>query len=268
MKLAPSAHLSRADGRQTPKPRENDPLAIIDRCLDFPERAAPENFRPLAIVATYNDRDIIRQTVSKLLHDGFDVHAIDNWSDDGGFELLQELALFRTNLTVERFPEGGPDRYFEWGAILDRKDEIARRHPGRWIVHHDSDEIRAAPWPGVSFRAALYVAERAGFNAIDFTVCDFRPVDDRFMEDADPEVALPFFEFGRQPGHFVQCKAWRQPAESVNLRGSGGHEARFEGRRIFPYKFLLKHYPLRNPGQARRKIFTKRQGRFSPREDR
>lgn len=133
-------------------------------------------------------------------------------------------------------------------------------------MHHDSDEIRAAPWPRVSFRAALYVAERAGFNAIDFTVCDFRPVDDRFMEDADPEVALPFFEFGRQSGHFVQCKAWRQPAGSVNLRASGGHEARFEGRRIFPYKFLLKHYPLRNPGQARRKIFTERQGRFSPRE--
>lgn len=105
-------------------------------------------------------------------------------------------------------------------------------------------------------------------STLSISRCDFRPVDDRFMEDADPEVALPFFEFGRRPGHFVQCKAWRQPAESVNLRGSGGHEARFEGRRIFPYKFLLKHYPLRNPGQARRKIFTKRQGRFSPREDR
>src|SRR5581483_4877139 len=45
----------------------------------------------------------------------------------------------------------------------------------------------------------------------------------------------------------------------------GGHEARFPQRQIFPYKFLLKHYPLRSPDQARRKIFAERLPRYHPR---
>jgi hypothetical protein len=230
------------------------------------EPVAPDDFRPLAIVATYNDRDIIRQTTSELLDDGFDVHAIDNWSEDGSYEVLEEIARSRPALSLERFPAEGPSRYYEWGAILDRKDQVAQLHPGRWIVHHDSDEIRESPWTDVSFRPGLYAAERAAFNAVDFTVRDFRPVDENFAGGVDPEAAFRFFEFGSRPGHFLQVKAWRQPEGAVNLRASGGHEARFEGRRIFPYKFLLKHYPLRSAAQARRKIFTERFGRFSPEE--
>jgi hypothetical protein len=52
----------------------------------------------------------------------------------------------------------------------------------------------------------------------------------------------------------------------VRLVESAGHEAGFAGRRIFPYKFVLKHYPLRGPAHARRKIFVDRRPRYSPEE--
>jgi hypothetical protein len=239
-------------------------LAVLDRSGALRRQPVPDDFRPLAIVATYNDRDIIVANVAKLLDDGIDVHVLDNWSTDGTFELLQGAT--RPGLVVERFPADGPPPHYEWAAILGAKERIARRHAGRWIIHHDSDEIRCSPWGGISLRHAMFVADRMGFNALDFTVCDFRPVDESFRDGDDPERVLRHFEFGRRPGHFVQIKAWRQPDAAVHLAASGGHEASFEARRVFPYKFILKHYPLRSPGHARRKVFADRRGRFSPQE--
>jgi hypothetical protein len=239
-------------------------IAIVDG-IDVAQ-VAPSEFRPLALIATYNDRDLVESVVVKLLNDNIDVHILDNWSDDGTFERLREIQASCVGLSLERFPAEGPSRYYEWRAILRRKEEIARTHPGRWIIHQDSDEVRCAPWRQCSFRQGIFSVDRAKFNAIDFTVLDFRPVDDGFVEGADPETALPGFEFGRRPGHFLQIKAWRQGAESVRLAETGGHDAQFSGQRVFPYKFLLKHYPIRSSEQGRRKVFVERRGRFSPQE--
>lgn len=49
----------------------------------------------------------------------------------------------------------------------------------------------------------------------------------------------------------------------MNLAESGGHDVQFAGRRIYPLKFLLKHYPLRNRAQAERKVFQERAPRAS-----
>ena len=86
------------------------------------------SFCPLAIIATYNDVDIVPQVVAKLLDDGNDVHILDNWSSDGTVEALQDLSARRpgqASLSIERFPENGPTRYFDLRSILRRKEEIA-----------------------------------------------------------------------------------------------------------------------------------------------
>jgi hypothetical protein len=241
-------------------------LSIIDQSSSRRDLSTPDEFSPLAIIATYNDRDVILTTTRKLLHDRIAVHVLDNWSDDGTFEALTMLSTELDDLSIQRFPEAGPSEYYEWHALLKEKEAIARRHPGRWIIHQDSDEVRLSPWPGRSFREGLYVAERLGYSAVDFTVCNFRPVNESFKQDFDPEIVFRHFEFGRMPGHFVQIKAWHQKESSMSLAESGEHQVQFSGRRVFPYKFMLKHYPLRTPEQARRKIFVERLGRYSPQE--
>ena len=45
-----------------------------------------------------------------------------------------------------------------------------------------------------------------------------------------------------------------------------GHSVEFKERRVFPYKFLLKHYPIRSQSHGERKIFAERKARFSPEE--
>jgi hypothetical protein len=61
-------------------------------------------------------------------------------------------------------------------------------------------------------------------------------------------------------------KAWRSLDKPVELAASGGHSARFPGRRIFPFNFLSKHYPFRSQAHAERKVFQERRARFSPAE--
>jgi hypothetical protein len=249
----------------SPSSRANGTMiAVIDNCALENGWSVSVGFRPLAIMGSYNDADIVPQTVQKLLDDGLEVHVLDNWSTDGTFEHLAYMAAESDGLVVERFPEAGPTQYHEWATMLRRKEEIAGRHPGRWIIHTDSDEVRCSPWAGISLRGGLHIVERMGFTAIDFTVCDFRPVDDRFRAGMDPEVHLRHFELGSRDDLFLQVKAWRQGTDRVDLASAGGHQASFPGRTVFPYKFILKHYQFRSPGQARRKVFKERKDRFSP----
>jgi hypothetical protein len=42
---------------------------------------------------------------------------------------------------------------------------------------------------------------------------------------------------------------------------TAGHDARFYGRRVYPFKFLLKHYPIRSHAHGRRKVVHERRAR-------
>ena len=239
---------------------------IFDRCDIAAGVRPPDDFQPLALLTTYNDDDVIGAVVATLLDDGIEILVLDNWSTDGTFERLKRVARARPGLTVRRYPEAGPAPHFDLLDMCRTKEALAAANPGRWIIHQDSDEIRCSPWPGVSMRQGLFVADQSGFNAVDFTVCVFRPTHSGCGADCDPERSLTLFEFDDQPGSFWQVKAWFQGAEPVDLVSVGGHQALFSDRRIFPYKFILKHYPLRSPEQGRRKVFRDRLPRYSPEE--
>jgi len=124
-------------------------------------------------------------------------------------------------------------------------------------MHYDADEIRYSPWDGVSLRDAFSWIDGLGFNAVDFTVIDFRYLERQPDLEGSYQNDLNHFEFGRRPGHFLQIKAWKNNTK-VKLTTRGGHEAVFPDRKIFPLKFLMKHYPLRNSRQANRKVFQDR----------
>ncbi|MCA9916080.1 MAG: hypothetical protein KC496_22145, partial [Anaerolineae bacterium] len=43
------------------------------------------------------------------------------------------------------------------------------------------------------------------------------------------------------------------------LAEKGGHHIEFTGRRVFPYKFLMRHYPFRSKEQTLRKMRDRQQ---------
>lgn len=229
-------------------------------------RFVPATSRPLAIISTFNEADIIDEVIERWLHQGCDVHVLDNWSTDETWARLERLAdQFGAHMVLERFPAVETTRG-SWIDILTRKEEIAFCHKGRWILHSDADEIRAAPFISLTLADALQQVQEAGWNRVDFTVLNHRPVNNQRYLSGDSLGALNHFEFGTKPGHFLQKKAWLQGSERVHLASSGGHEAGFSTARDCPYKFVLHHFPLRSQEHARRKILRERYPRWTEKE--
>jgi hypothetical protein len=239
-------------------------VAIVDRVVSATPATPPGAFRVLAIMTAYNEADIIGPSIDALLASGVSVHLIDNWSNDGTYEIA---AGYRSRglIELERHPEA-PTATFDLGGLLQRVEAVAGTTPADWYIHHDADERRSGPWPGRTLRESIWTVDRSGFNAVDHIVLTFEPVDEDFMRGTDVEQHFRHFEFGRTPDLRRQIKAWSRMAGPVRLAESGGHEAAFEGRRVFPYRFLLKHYPIRSQAHGERKVLHERQGRWNPAE--
>lgn len=234
-------------------------IAVLVPGSDTPPPAA---FSAVAYVTAFNEADLIGSTIEHLAREGIGAYLIDNWSTDGTWEIAQRPGL----IGAERFPAEGPSAHYEWRQLLGRVEELAATTRADWLVHIDADERRESPWPGVSLRDGLWRVDHRGFNAVDHTILGFPPIDDGFQPGSDPEQYFRHFEFGRNPGHFRQIKAWKRGKSRVDLASEGGHNASFEGRRVFPFNFLTKHYPIRSQEHGERKIFRERQERWSPSE--
>ena len=240
-------------------------LAIVEGGRTPPLETAPEEFRVLAVVTAYNERDIAPFTIRRLLDDGLEVVVIDNWSTDGTFEAVE--AEFSGRTRILRFPDTDTGT-FDWATLLNKVDEIGRQSGADWVILHDADEVREGPWPRLNLRDSVWNVQRRGFNAIDHAEIEFRPVDGEasLEEGTDPAQALRWWEHASHEANLVKVNAWKNTGQPVHLEDSGGHEARFSDRRIFPYKFLIRHYPLRSTEHARRKIFTERLARWNAKE--
>jgi hypothetical protein len=134
-----------------------------------------------------------------------------------------------------------------------------------WFIHHDADEFRESPWAGTDLRSAIRQVDALGYNAIDFSLLDFWPTDGDLPPGSDVRAAFPYCEPG-QPYNRVQVRCWKKTSAAMDLVSSGGHEAAFDGRRVFPIRFLLRHYPIRGQAHGERKVFADRLPRFADRE--
>lgn len=225
-----------------------------------------DRFRVIAIISAFNEGDIISSVIAHLVENGVDVYLIDNRSSDDTVEQASRW-LGRGLVEIETFPDRANPlkEHFAWTAILKRKVKLAKTLDADWIIHHDADEIRESPWPRVSLNEAIRWVDALGYNCIDFRVFNFPPVDDGFRQGDDPRTYFRLFEDAAEYDR-IQIKCWKTGPKRISLAASGGHEVRFEGRRVFPIQFLLRHYPIRGLEHGRKKVFQERKNRFGVRE--
>ena len=245
--------------------REPQLMAVFERTGAPVPADAPQDFRVVAFVPTYNESDIIAHTLQYLTAQGIDVYVIDNWSSDDTLARARQFSG-RGLIGVERFPPEGPTRTYEWRQMLGRVEDLAHEMAADWFVLHDADERRHAPWPGVDLKAGLRHADRCGFTCVDHVVVNFWPTGEELDHRRDVEHQLRFFSFSDHPGHYHQRKAWKNTGRAVSLAASAGHDVRFPGRLVYPFKFLLKHYPIRSVEHGRRKVLTDRVPRWNHQE--
>ena len=255
-----AAFVGRAVGTPSvPRHRRNVLVAVVD-VLAAPPRPAPPGFRVRALVRTFNELDIVAAVVDRLIEGGVEVSLIENWSTDGTAELVQERYGGAPGFFFERYPESGPSPAFDEFASLEQLEKVAAASGADWCVKIDADEVREAPWPGVSYRDALHAVHERGYRAVDHTQIVFRPTAAE-PGGENPIDAMAHFEFSA-PFPAQRC-AWRNGPDPGRLTPSGGHRVEFDGVSEYPYKFLVRHYQLRSPAHARRKIFAERRGRWS-----
>jgi Glycosyl transferase family 2 len=213
-----------------------------------------------AIIAAYNEEDVIGAVVADLVGQGIRVYLLDHGSTDG---TLAEVKRFRRRglIGVERLD--GED--FSLERIIRRKEMLAAELETDWVINADADEFRESPWPGVSLVDALREVDRLGYNAVDFAVVNFMPVHDGFRKGDDPREVFTFYEPGAVYDR-LQVRCWKKQPVPLDLVSTAGHEARFEGRRVFPLRFLLRHYPIRGQAHGERKVWRERVPRFAPGE--
>jgi len=239
-------------------------VAILNNSHFATQGTAPLDFRVVALMATYNEEDIIAPVFERLIQDGIDIYLIDNESTDGTVEIAKSY-LGKGLIGLERFsPKNPADLMYE---MLQRKEALAQELDADWFINQDADEIRESPWPGIRLKDAIYRVDQQGYTCIDFTVLDFRPIDNTYINGNKLEVHFHYFEFGTRPGHFLQVKAWKKTTERVNLVETGGHKVEFSGAKVYPYKFLLRHFPIRSQEQGEKKIFVDRKNKFKPEKE-
>jgi Glycosyl transferase family 2 len=222
-------------------------------------------FKVVAIIAAYNEADIIDAVLRGLIDEGVSVYFIDDGSTDGTVEAVEAYAglgvigIERRRGTDSAGPEG-----FAWEQILRRKAQLTTEIEADWFIHHDADEFRESPWAGVTLKDAIERVDAMGYNAIDFESLDFHPTDDRFRSGNDVRSAFPFYSKAA-PHDRLQIRCWKKTSP-VDLASSGGHEAKFADRRVFPIRFISRHYPIRTQAHGERKVFLERQPRFADSE--
>jgi hypothetical protein len=224
----------------------------------------PPEFSVVAIIAAYNEADIIDAVVRDLIDQGISVYLLDDGSTDGTAEIV-DAYMGRGVIGIERLPaeNAGPGE-FALAPIVRRKAQLAAELDAHWFINHDADEFRESPYTGVPLKDAIRRVDALGYNAIDFASLNFWPTDDSFRAGEDVRAAFPFYseapEFDR-----IQIRCWKKDT-CVDLESTGGHDTRFEGRKVFPVRFLLRHYPIRGQTHGERKVFVERRPRYAARE--
>ncbi len=234
----------------------NTQVVIVDERLSK-SHSFENSFKVAAIMPVFNEIDIVEKSVSRLISQGLDVYVIDNWSDDGSYEMLLEMADKNDRIKIERFPNA-PVNDYVWVEILKRMEDLSLELDYDWFVHVDADEFLEGYTPNVCLKESIRVADSSGYDVIDFTLIDFRPT--KLSHNLSYELPN-HWEFSTRSGAKNIQRAWKNKSAKPDFHKSGGH-ALTTHNRLFPFNFLLMHFPIRNEVQAKRKIFRDRLPRF------
>lgn len=191
----------------------------------------------LAILAIRNEELYIKYCLNNLISQGFEVYIIDNDSDDNGVKIAKKY-LNKGVVTIDKLNTGG---VFDLAKMMEYKADIANNYVSDWFMHTDADEIRLPHPPFKTIKEALVTVESLGYNAVNFHLFNFMPVDDKSYINRDYEKEMLYYYFhSSEP--FSQIKLWKNIGSKASFGVSGGHRVNFDGIKVYPNSFIIKHY--------------------------
>ena len=215
-------------------------LEKFDFKIPFSLKKRNENLKIVALITMRNESKYIERCIKHLYDQGVYCYIIDNDSIDNSKEIAEKY-LGKGVLGVERFPYPG---FFSLKEILKNEERLAKEIDADWFMHYDSDEIREAPLPYKNLKDAIIEVDRRGYNAINFDEFAFTPTSDsESFEGKDFVSGMKYYYYLAKWKAPIHIKCWKKTMD-IKLAESGGHDADFPGRKLFPTNFILRHYPV------------------------
>ena len=211
-------------------------------------------FRVVALLTCRNESLYLARCLQHLHEQGIETCVIDNESEDDTIAIAKRFknkGVFR----IETQPFEG---YFDLVAQLELKQKLAKEIDADWFIHHDTDEIREAPAEFKTLRDGIIAADRQGYNAINFDEFVFLPTSDEDNYEGTDFVDTMHYYYYFEPFPFRRVNAWKNTGNNVDIVSSGGHISKFEGRKIYPENFILRHYIMLSRKHAIWKYYTSR----------
>jgi len=201
----------------------------------------------LGMLSTYNDEDIISEVIENYLSQGIELVILDNGSKDKTFDICKKF-LNKGILHLRQYTTDT----FQGFLILRMLYDMALRYSPEWVIKVDSDDFFESGIKNVTLKEAIEKIDSENYNLIQFDHFDFFMTDNDNEHENSIKKRLPYYSW---EGDFVY-RAWKY-FPGIRIGSEGGHYPIFpEGHqyRIYPKKFVARHYSFRNKIQAEKKM--------------
>jgi len=205
-----------------------------------------KNLKIVAMVATRNEEDFIKETIENLFSQGLEVVVLDNNSSDKTYEICEKY-LGKGVLDLIQLKSS------EWELSFNLRTlyQMALRQKPDWIILNDADELLETGTKN-SLKEEIIKADYEGYNLIQFNSFNFYMTDNDNSNTGSIKKRLRYYSHTGDGAY----RAWRYfPGIFIELMG--GHRPLFpEDKKyeIYPKKFVLRHYRFRSPEQAKQKM--------------
>jgi len=207
----------------------------------------------VCMLGVLNDEDIIREVIEHLIAQGLQLVILDNGSTDKTLEICKEY-LDKGVLTLKQIHTS----WYKWDLILRMLYDLTIEQNPEWVIRSDADEFLESGQERVTLKDAITKVDSAGFNLIQFDRFDFFMTDKDDQSEHSVKKKMPYYSC--QGDHLY--RAWKYKA-GITIGDADGHYPIFpegEGYKIFPNKFVLRHYTFRSKEQAEKKMAVTSRG--------
>lgn len=204
----------------------------------------------LATMTVLNEEDIISEVIEDIINQKIKPVVLDNGSSDETYEILKDYER-KGRIILTQSSESG----VKSNVIRRKLYDVALTYSPDWFVRIDADEFLETGQENKSLREGICEADNGGYNLIQFNRFDF------FMTDDDEEASsvkkrLRYYSYQND----FQYRAWKY-FPGIN-RDTISHFPLFPKEityKIFPKKFVLRHYPFRSREQAEKKMSDRKE---------
>jgi hypothetical protein len=203
------------------------------------------------MVAVRDEADVLASNLRWYAEAGIETVAVDNGSLDGSAEILEDGLRAGSVLRWERVEPSGPHSDWRgWAEVIEHLQGMAARERPDVLLLTAPDEFFEVG-DGSDLVTALEEDARAGFTVFEFKNMEFH-MTNRDPDEEDVQLRLRYYSLWDvsmyrgvrwQPGIDFAPKLGHEPVLPPSLEW-----------RLSPRLYVSRHYPLRTPEQAARKV--------------